>query len=66
VVTLFENRPRARRLGSAGRERMACDYSWALAGERQEELYRRVLRGADGHGQRAHITGVATRTAGDA
>jgi len=66
VVTLFDNRPRARRLGSAGRERMARDYSWALAGERQEELYRRVLRNTDGRGERARITDVAMRTAADA
>ncbi len=63
VVTLFGNRPLARSLGSAGRERMEREYSWALAGERQEELYRLVLSGAGRSGESA---GMTTRAAADA
>jgi polysaccharide biosynthesis protein PslH len=43
VGRLFEDRPLAAALGSAGRERMEQEYSWEVAGARLEELYRRVV-----------------------
>jgi glycosyltransferase involved in cell wall biosynthesis len=48
VVALFDDPAYGRALGSAGRQRMAQEYSWDSAGERQEALYRRVFaRGRD-------------------
>jgi glycosyltransferase involved in cell wall biosynthesis len=43
IVRLFGDRSLAKRLGQAGRLRMAQEYSWELAGARLEGLYRRVL-----------------------
>src|SRR5262249_1813604 len=42
VISLFDQQARSQALGRGGRERMAREYSWDLAGARQEELYRRV------------------------
>lgn len=43
VTRLLEDRSLARELGTAARRRMEEEYSWELAGDRLDELYRRVL-----------------------
>jgi polysaccharide biosynthesis protein PslH len=47
VVRLLDDRRLARALGRAGRTRMEEKYSWDLAGDRLEGLYRRMLGGSD-------------------
>lgn len=42
VLDLFESPARRRGLGAAGRRLAEAEYTWALAGERLEELYRQV------------------------
>ena len=43
VTTLFADHSQARSLGAAGRDRMAREYSWAMAAQRLESLYREIL-----------------------
>jgi glycosyltransferase involved in cell wall biosynthesis len=47
VVRLLEDRRLAGELGRAGRTRMEEEYSWDLAGDRLEGLYRRMLGRSD-------------------
>ena len=43
ILELFEDGEQRRRLGLAGRALAEQNYSWHLAGERLEALYRRVM-----------------------
>lgn len=43
VIELLENPLLSSELGRAGRRRMEEEYSWELAGDRLDELYRRML-----------------------
>lgn len=67
VIALFEKPSLARALGRAGHERMREEYTWELAGERQEELYRRVLGRAAGEREgRAPDSGAERHSTSDA
>lgn len=46
ILELFDSAPLRRRLGAAGRALAAEHYSWHLAGDRLDALYRRVVRNA--------------------
>ena len=43
IVRLFADAELRARLGAAGRQLIESDYSWELAGERMEALYRQVI-----------------------
>lgn len=45
ILSLFESPGLAAELGRAGRVVIEQEYSWSLAGERLEELYRQVMAG---------------------
>jgi glycosyltransferase involved in cell wall biosynthesis len=59
VARLFDDPGSARALGLAGRARMERDYSWSLAAERMDALYRRVVTGeAADREPEPHLVGV--------
>jgi glycosyltransferase involved in cell wall biosynthesis len=64
VLELFEDPALGLSLGAAGRALIETDYSWELAGERLEALYRTVAAGSDGVGNEASSWTSPAQTAG--